>query len=81
MITDVQIMMFLVCIVNIIFTIYISWKRKEIFYIVISLLTIPLFLEIVIENWDAEIVRAKMELRDIALMSALSLVSFKIYKL
>jgi len=81
MITDVQIMMFLVCIVNIIFTIYISWKRKEIFYIVISLLTIPLFLEVVIENWGAEIVRAKMELRDIALMLVHSLLSFKIYKL
>ena len=81
MITDVQIMMFLVCIVNIIFTIYISWKRKEIFYIVISLLTIPLFLEVVIENCGAEIVRAKMELRDIALMLVHSLLSFKIYKL
>lgn len=81
MITDVQIMMFLICIANIIFTTYIFWKKKEIFCVVILSITIAFFLEFIIENWGAEIVQSKMEPCDIALMLVLSLVSFKIYKL
>lgn len=51
MITDVQIMMFLVCTANIIFISYIWWNRNEKIYIVILLILIVFLLEFVIENW------------------------------
>lgn len=80
MITDVQIMMFFVCIANIIFLNYIWWNRKEKFHINVStLITIAFLLGVIIENWDAKIVRTKMDLCDIALLSALLLVDFCIY--
>lgn len=80
MITDVQIMMFLVCIANIIFISYIWWNRNEKIYIVISLILIAFLLEFVIENWGSEIVRVKMEPRDITILSVLLLANFYVYK-
>lgn len=80
MITDVQIMMFLVCIANIIFINYICWNGDErIYYIVLSLILMAFLLEFVIENWGSEIVRAKMDPYDIALLSVLLIVDFCIY--
>lgn len=80
MITDVQIMMFLVCIANIIFISYIWWNRNEKIYIVISLILIAFLLEFVIENWGSEIVRVKMEPRDITILSVPLLANFYVYK-
>lgn len=81
MITDVQIMMFLVCIANIIFINYICWNGDEkIYYIVISSILMAFMLEFVIENWGSEIVRVKMDPYDIALLSVLLIVDFCIYR-
>lgn len=80
MITDVQIMIFLVCIANIIFINYICWNGDErIYYIVLSLILMAFLLEFVIENWGSEIVQGKMDPYDIALLSVLLIVDFCIY--
>lgn len=80
MITDVQIMMFLVCIASLIFFIYSGWKQNNKFAIVILLIAMAFLLEVLIENWGADIVQAKMEFSDIALMAALLIVDFCAYK-